>query len=121
MIKDRYTFDLQLEPLVQKLKCALIVQVLLAGKDIVVDDCHLTKDSRFKLCAMVKGVVPDAEIIYVLVQCFDGIALKRRLINLRGRSEFEWWEVMKKHRNMFEAPVADENEYVSGILEVNNE
>jgi len=122
MIKDRYTFDFQLEPLVDKMKMAMVREVLTAGKDVVIDDCHLTKDVRGGLCAMIAGVVPDAEIIYVWLQSAADVALKRRLTNLRGRSEFEWQEVMKKHGSMFEAPELNENEYVSDMIEVvNNE
>ena len=122
MIKDRYTFDFQLEPLVQQMKCALIVQILLAGKNIVIDDCHLTKDARSGLCAMMVGVVPDTKISYVWMQCAKDVALKRRLTDLRGRSEFEWRQVMDKHASMFDTPSVAENDYVSDMIRVvNNE
>lgn len=120
MIKDRYTFDFQLEPLVQQLKYALIVQVLLAGKDIVIDDCHLTRDERSKLCVILHKTVADIEITYVWMKCDDGVSLERRLTNLRGGSEFEWQQVIKKHRSMFEPPANGENIYTFDIVEVDN-
>jgi len=121
MIKDRYTFDFQLEPLVDKMKRALIVQILLEGRDIVIDDCHLTKEGRVDLCAMIRGIIPGIEIIYVWMKCPNETALKRRLGNLRGKSRFEWRQVMYKHIDMFDIPSKDENEYVSDMIEVDNE
>ena len=121
MIKDRYTFDLQLEPLVRKMGIVMVVQILLEGKNVVIDDCHLTKEHRQELCALIKGVVPEAEIIYVWMRCDTTIALKRRLIDLRGRTKFEWTQVMNKHMNMFDVPTKDENEYVKEMIEVYNE
>jgi len=121
MIKDRYTFDLQLEPLVRKMGTGLVVQLLLEDKNIVVDDCHLTAKHRQELCAVILGVAPEAEIFYVWMKCDNGTAHERRLTNLRGRSEFEWREVQKKHLSMFDIPSKDENEYIKEIIEVNNE
>lgn len=122
MIKDRYTFDFQLEPLVDKIKIAMIREVLVAGKDIVIDDCNLTFAGRDKLCKNLVDIAKDGiEITYVWMNCSDDIALERRLTNLKGRTEFEWREVIKKHRSMFESPEKDENMYVIDIIEVNNE
>lgn len=120
MIKDRYTFDFQLEPLVRKMGTAMIVQVLLEGKNVVVDDCHLTEEHRQELCAMIKGAIPEAEIIYVWMRCDSTVALKRRLSNLRGGTEFGWIQVMKKHEEMFDIPTKNENKYVSDMIEVFN-
>ena len=104
MIKDRYTFDLQLEPLVRKIGNAMIEQILSEGKNVVVDDCHLVKEYRQELCTLIKRVKPEAEIIYVWVQAAHDVALKRRLADLRGRTEFEWIQVMKKMVAVFEPP-----------------
>ena len=120
MIKDRYVYDLQLEPLVRKMSTAIIVQLLLEGKNIVIDDCHLMVKHRQELCALIKGVVPEAEIIYVWMQCAKDVALRRRLTNLRGRSEFEWQQVINKHANMFDTSSRVKNEYVTDVIEVMN-
>lgn len=121
MIKDRYTFDIQLEPLVDKMKTAMLVQLLIEGKNAVVDDIHLTKNCRRNLCATIAEVAPDAEIIYVWMKCDNDTALKRRLTNLREVSEFVWQQAMIKHTKMFEMPIRTENEHISNIIEVNNE
>ena len=121
MIKDRYTFDFQLEPLVNKMKMAMIKEVLAAGKDVVIDDCHLTYKDREELCALIKGVWPAAEIIYVWMRCNLEVALKRRLCNLRGITEFEWRSVMGKHKQEFDIPTKDENKCISDMIEVFND
>lgn len=122
MIKDRYTFDFQLEPLVDKIMMAMVREVLAAGKDVVIDDCNLTFAGRDKLCKNLVDIAQDGiEITYVWMNCSDDIALKRRLTNLKGRTEFEWREVIKKHRSMFESPEKDENMYRVNIIEVDNE
>jgi len=121
MIKDRYIFDFQLEPLVDRMKMAMIREVLKAGKDLVVDDIHLTKAGRQVLCATLVGVIPDIEIIYVWMRCDDEVAISRRLTNLRGIPEFGWQQVMKKHKSMFETPLYDECKNIKEIIEVNNE
>lgn len=120
MIKDGYTFDFQLEPLVNKMKIEMIREVLIAKKDVIVDDVHLTKEGRAKLCRGMLAVCTDLEIIYVWMKCNNDVALKRRLTNLRGASEFEWRQVLHKHVEMFDAPSKDENEYVFDMIEVIN-
>lgn len=122
MIKDRYTFDLQLEPLVRKISTAMIALVLLEGKNVVIDDCHLMIKHRQELCATIKEVAPEVEIIYVWVQAELDVALRRRLVNLRGRTEFEWRHVMKKMVDVFEPPDCSECGVgvVNKIIEVNN-
>lgn len=121
MIKDRYTFDFQLEPMVRKMGNALVIELLSEGKDIVIDDCHLTKEHREELCALIKGFAPESEIIYVWMRCDPAVALKRRLSNLRGGTEFGWIQVMKKHEEVFDIPTKNENKYVSDMVEVFNE
>lgn len=123
MIKDRYTFDSQLEPLVHKMETAMIVQLLLEGKDIVIDDCHLTAKHRQELCAVILGVVPDAEIFYVWMKCDNDAALERRLTDLRGTTKFEWMQVMKRMASVFEIPVYSECEagVIKDIIEMINE
>lgn len=123
MIKDRYTFDLQLEPLVRKMESALIVQLLLEGKNVVVDDCHLVAKHRQDLCALIKGLKPEAEIVYIWMRCSSDTALKRRLFDLRGRTKFEWTLVMKKMVSAFDIPVYSEcgEGVIADIVEVDNE
>lgn len=120
MIKDKYTFDFQLEPLVDKMKLTMIKEIISAGKDVIIDDIHLTKDSREKLCAIIQGIESDIEIIYVWMQCDNEVALKRRLTNLRGATEFEWRQIMDKHVRMFDTPSIAENDYVSDMIKVAN-
>lgn len=123
MIKDRYTFDFQLEPLVDKMKMAMIKEVVKSGKDIIIDDCHLTREGREELCKYLVSIAETGiDITYVWIKCNDMIALRRRKTNLRGRTEFEWQQVIHKHLHMFEAPTKNENNHIVTILEVvNNE
>lgn len=122
MIKDRYTFDFQLEPLIDEMKMAMIRKVLNAGKDVIIDDSHLTKEVRKDLCMnLVEMTRTGIDIIYVRMMCDDDLALKRRLSNLRGKSEFEWRQAMYEDKSMFEVPDESENEYHFSIIEVNNE
>lgn len=121
MIKDKYTFDFQLEPLVNMMKIGMIREVMLAGKNVVIDDIHLTKEGRIKLCEMLSGPCKyPVEIIYVWMKCNNKRALKRRLINLRGRDEFEWRQVMLKHEHMFDVPNKSESIYIKEMIEVDN-
>jgi len=121
MIKDRYTFDFQLEPLVNQMKMGMIREVLLAGKDVVIDDCHLTFNSRLELCEnLVEMARTGVDIIYVWMHCSDESANARRLTDLKGRTTFEWQQVIKKHRGMFEPPSMDENTFDFSIIEVSN-
>lgn len=123
MIKDRYTFDLQLEPLVRRIETAMITQLLLDGRDVVIDDCHLNIKHRQELCTMIKGVEPEAEIVYVWIQCDKTTALQRRLSDLRGRTRFEWIQVMNKMACAFENPCYSECDtgVIKNIIEVDNE
>lgn len=110
MIKKGYTFDLQLEPLVDRIKFGAIFQILDSGKNIVIDDCHLSKSRREELCEKIKSYFQEkVEITYVWMQCDDKVALSRRLQNIRGRSEFEWKQVAKKHDEEFTAPAVSTN------------
>lgn len=111
IIKRNYTFDLQLEPLVNEMMLDLVLKVLVRGKSVIIDDRHLDIEERGRICEKIKGAFGDGvEIVYVWVQCDDGIALNRRLRNMRGGSEFEWKEVMKKHNLEFTEPTVHENE-----------
>ena len=125
MIKDRYTFDLQLESLVNAMKMAMIKEVIATGKDVVIDDCHLTKKERVELCKnLIEIARTGIKLVYVWVRCSDETALRRRLTNLRGRSEFEWKYVIGvEHSGLFEIPRVGENENISNVemIEVNNE
>lgn len=119
MIKDRYTFDYQLEPLVRKMGDALVEQVLLDGKNVIIDDCHLTVEHRRELCELVKRVAPTVEIIYVWVWCCPEVCLQRRLTDVRGGSKLEWAWVVDKMDKVFETPQDDEcGEDVNIILTV---
>ena len=121
MIKDGYTFDYQLEPMVRNMGAVLIEQVLLTGKNVIVDECHLLREHRQQLCARIKEISPEIEIIYVWVKCPLALALQRRLINLRGGSEFGWTSVVKRMAKMFEEPFSDECGGDITIKVVNNE
>jgi len=124
MIKQSYVFDSQLEPLVAKMQLALIQEAILAGKDVVVDDCNLTRKGRGNLCTTIFSIVgqkeESIEIIYVWMKCARDIALDRRLANLRGKPKFTWKFVMQLQEGMFDCPEKDENMYVSDIIEVDN-
>ncbi len=74
------------------------------------DECNLLREHRQQLCASIREISPTAEIIYVWVQCPYGLALQRRLANLRGGTEFGWTLVMKKMADAFEEPLPDEYE-----------
>lgn len=122
MIKKDYVFDLQLEPLVEQMVLDLALLVLVKGKDVVIDDRHLSLESRNKICKKIKETFNNmVEIVYVWIKCPDKVALSRRLQDTRGLSEFDWKFVAKKHNEEFTVPSVDENKYVSGIFEVYNE
>lgn len=107
MIKDRYIFDFQLEPLVRSMSRAMILTVLEQGKNVIVDDCNLIQEHRLELCHLIKTQFPDVEIKYVWVQSAPEISLERRLTNLRGQSKFVWEQVMKKMEAAFDDPETD--------------
>jgi predicted kinase len=121
MIKDGYVFDYQLEPMVRDMGVALIEQVLLAGKNVIVDECNLLREHRQQLCAKIKEISPETEIIYVWVKCPWHLALQRRLINLRGGTKMGWTLVLKKMVAVFEEPLTNECGDDITIKVVNNE
>lgn len=104
MIKDRYIFDYQLEPLVREMGRAMILAALEDEKNVIVDDCNLIQSHRLELCRLIKLKFPDIEFKYVWIQCDLETALRRRLENLRGQSKFTWEQVMTKMKVVFENP-----------------
>jgi predicted kinase len=116
MIKDRYIFDYQLEPLVREMGRAMALAALEDGKNVIIDDCNLIREHRLELCRLIKLKFSDVEFRYVHVQCQPEVALERRLANLRGQSKFTWEQVMEKMVAAFDDDLQVDGSYLRDEL-----
>ena len=102
-----YVFDKEKEGLIHSFTESMIVQSLLSGRGVIVDETNILKQRRKKIIDLVRRVSPQVKIEYIW--CNENYnCLKYRMRDSRGVGESIWKEVIDGMRDRFECP--DEKE-----------
>ena len=122
MIKDRYVYVVQYESLVDAFTETMVREAILKGFNVIIDDCHLTKESRLRICRFIHTINPKMEIIYVWVKGNIEEGLQRRINEPYDyvNPDFVWHQVSKRHKAIFQRPYLGENEYSKDMIVVQN-
>lgn len=103
MMKEKYTFDDNLERLIKVITGHIIFEALYARHDIIIDDDYIVKSKRIALIKYLREKFPSIQInAYVFKP--GPWCLKRRLREPRGCSNAKWTEVYNGMLSSFELP-----------------
>jgi|GEM_PF-4415805 len=119
MVAGCYRFDKFYEDLIEELFRSCLKILLCRGFDVVVDECHPTKEERHQLCIFIKTIVPDSEIIYVYspMSPVDALAFRLREPKFEDKDEFVWGFVVDRIAKSFEEPILlEESNFVQSII-----
>ena len=112
MIKDKYTFNHLYEDLIEGWAKTLFRKAIKAGFDVILDETHLTKNSRKSIINMISQYEElfDEEIKIVVVS-FEYSDLKtlfeRRKNDNKGYKDKNWEDIIKAHDEIYENPKND--------------
>lgn len=108
MINGSYVFDLKLESLVNDINSSAMVDILLSGRDLIVDECHNTRKSRNQVISWIMANFND-DVKIVGVYCPSQTNnVDRRMQSPKGQSRELWESVYERMVNQFQVPTADE-------------
>jgi predicted kinase len=105
MFKGEYLFDASYEPLVAEIAQAAFNNALMAGFNVIIDETHITKDSRARCFAKInEHPLPiNPEIICVWFTEEEN-NLEHRMRQPRGYTDLKWTEVIDMMKKKFEKP-----------------
>jgi predicted kinase len=114
MIKGKYNFVPALEPLVSEMSQHAIFAALKRGYDVIVDECHITREKRWKTVDYIRSNHPEVAIGFVQFVS-DDLCLIRRCEEPRGYTKEKWAKVHDAMMNAYE-PVGEPGEEVYDYL-----
>lgn len=110
----RYEFTPHLEPLVKQIANEALRAALWARKDVVIDECNITRAKRAEIEQFVRSIIPHGSNalclprLVLVVFRSDDECLKRRLRDPRGISAEQWALVHEAMMRDYEEPTEDE-------------
>jgi hypothetical protein len=110
----RYEFTPKLEPLVKEMAFEALRCALWAKRDVVIDECNITRAKRAEIEAFVRSIIPRGATpmcmprLVLVVFRSDDECLKRRLREPRGISAEQWTAVHEAMMRDYEEPVEAE-------------
>ncbi len=117
MLSGRYLYDDEWEWLIEDLKRNCIKILLeMSSCNIIIDDCHVTRDCRRRLCEFVHSIVNNAEVIYVVFKCSKNSSIEKRGKSTKGYPKYIWGYVIEKLEKLFEDPNSDAQGLVSEVI-----
>lgn len=107
MLHGSYRFEVSLEFLVSNILYTAITEVLAAGYNLIIDECHITKDNRARVVNQIRRNFPNVKIIGVW--CPGKIDnVYRRMHSPKGQSKATWERVYTNMVTNFQDPTEDE-------------
>lgn len=127
MLHGRYRYEQANRELYRRMEESLAREALLAGKDVVIDRTHLTRESRrrwirfaneigetFRLAYGGNEPVPVVAVVFPIVTAYEHAARRYDHDN-RGRPFAEWFKVALHHEGQMKA---EPLEIVEGFDEI---
>ena len=107
MLNGVYKFIPALEPLVHRITESSIFNVLSCGRNLVVDECHISITSRSGVVNFIRKNFPNVRIVGVWC---PGVVdnVKRRMMSPKGQPEGTWIKVWRSMVDRFEDPAPSE-------------
>ena len=107
MLYGEYKFDEMTENLVDDIANAAILEVLGCGRSLVVDECHLTVESRHNLVHLIREEYPSVPIVGVWCKN-ESHNLENRMKSPKDIPEYTWQQVLRRMISILERPTASE-------------
>lgn len=98
MFAGYYLYDINFESILPTITRQIIVELLAAGYDVVLDECNLSRSNRELLVTSLNGI--DCTAV-VFVPKSKEWHLNNRYKHLRGYTFEQWDEVFDKHIEIF--------------------
>ena len=102
-------YDEFLKPVYKSIHSAMIHTAVTAGRNVVIDDCHLTRSTRTRLAELAKCLGCSYYFIVFPWEAPPVHAVRRIEQDPRGYSYDEWLQIIKGHRERWE-PLTDEEQ-----------
>jgi predicted kinase len=118
MMAGEYYFDELLEPLIDKVQLQIIDNILESGRDVIIDECHLTVSERRGLIRTIRDLGYDPLTIVGILCPSKFNNVKRRMNDPKGQSEYVWRQVYNRMIKEFESPT---NEEFDQLIVVNDD
>jgi len=100
-----YVFDKKYEFLIKDSCYHFVVDSLLSGFDVIVDETNLTIKKRGEVVSYVRSMVGDPiEIIIVFFDLHSSICLENRMKDPRGYGKKKWEEIINSMGSSLEIP-----------------
>ena len=106
MLLGKYDYMRELENLVQMIAHVSAWEALDRGYDVIIDECHITKEKR--KTALAQFVSRKDISISVVYFTENKKNLEYRMLSPRGMSATQWSDVIDSMRSNFEPPTEEE-------------
>jgi|WetSurMetagenome_2_1015567.scaffolds.fasta_scaffold297438_3 predicted kinase len=121
MIKAKYVFSADTEPLVKEMAKGCVVSALAAGFDVVIDETNISRSKRkewmhFRVDCIPLQTTAEYPVVFVWCKEMERNVDLRFNSDARGYSKEKWAEVIEGMKKGFEAPMLEEG--AQEIIEV---
>jgi predicted kinase len=111
MIKNNYTFDFTLEPVIKDMSIECLEVALIYSKDVIIDETNITKEQRRAWINRVKNrMCQDSKcckIVFVwFIESTNNVSY--RMKDARGYTDSKWQSIIDDMKQKFEEPSLDE-------------
>jgi predicted kinase len=108
MLHGRYRYEADLKPAYLGMMLHIAWRGVTAGRDVVIDRTHLTRESRriWVAAARERWGVPIVAVVFPR-RSPEAHAIRRAAADLRGRSFEEWLHVARHHAGQVDAEPLD--------------
>jgi tRNA uridine 5-carbamoylmethylation protein Kti12 len=126
MIKNNYTFDFTLEPMIKCMTIECLKTALNYSKNVIIDETNITKQQRKVWLNIVKNrLCNDTNCCKIIFTWFieNTNNVLYRMNDARGYTESKWQSIINDMKQKFEEPSLDEgvNEIIKiGIMNEKN-
>lgn len=127
MLHARYRYEDGLREVYRGIEKALAVEILLSGRDVIIDRTHLTRESRARWVRFARATIYRPRIVAVVFPVESpGVHAERRFeSDSRGRPWEDWVRVaLHHHAQYLEEPIKDDEgfdeiKWINGISGIN--
>jgi len=103
MLNGKYVFDPRLEDLVTTINFSAARDILTAGHNLIVDECHVSKKARKPIVDWIRANFPTVKIVGVYCPSQSG-NVDRRMTTPKGGTREKWQMVFESMVERFEKP-----------------
>lgn len=122
MLHGTYRYEAALRAAYREMEESLVLATLKAGRDVVIDRTHLTRESRLRwvncreYLTYVRGCRYNIVAVVFPVESPEVHAKRRFEVDARGRSYEQWLAVAKHHAEQWSKESISESERFDDII-----